>query len=460
MGPMRVLLISTYELGRQPFGLASPAAFLEGAGAAVRCLDLSVQRLDEEAVRDAAVIAFYLPMHTATRIALAALDKVRAWNPDAHLCAYGLYAPVNTELLRRQGVETILGGEFEDGLVKLVERLGEDGEDAATGAAATEPDISLARQDFLRPSRGGLPPLSEYAHLIAGGDERRTVGYTEASRGCKHLCRHCPVVPVYGGQFRVVQPEVVLADIRQQVAMGAEHITFGDPDFLNGPTHALAIVRELHREHPGLSYDVTIKVEHLLRHADALPVLRETGCAFVTSAVEALDDEVLALLDKGHTRAEFIEAVELCAEAGVAIQPTFVTFTPWITLAGYEDLLATLAKLELIDNVPSIQLAIRLLIPEGSRLLELAEVRDLVDGFDETTLGYRWAHPDPRVDALQRGIEELVAAAPEGASRQDLFFAAWRQARVALGADPEALPAVAPGRPRVTIPYLSEPWYC
>lgn len=457
---MRVLLISTYELGRQPFGLASPAAFLKRAGAAVDCLDLSVQRLHAEVVRAAGMIGLYLPMHTATRIALAALDKILEWNPEAHVCAYGLYAPVNADLLRRRGVATILGGEFETGLVDVYEHLVGQPTKAGPAPGDAAPEISLARQQFVLPWRGGLPDLSKYAHLITGDGERRTVGYTEASRGCKHLCRHCPVVPVYEGQFRIVQPEVVLDDIRQQVEKGAEHITFGDPDFLNGPAHALGIVRELHRDHPELTYDVTIKVEHLLKHADALPVLRDTGCAFVTSAVESIDDEVLALLDKGHTRADFIEVVRRCSQIGLALQPTFVAFTPWISASGYEDLLATLAELDLIDNVPSIQLAIRLLIPAGSRLLELGEVRDLVGEFDASTLGYRWAHPDPRVDELQREIESLVEQAPEEASREEIFFAAWRLARSALGAGPNELPTVPPGRPRALIPYLSEPWYC
>src|SRR5688572_33277631 len=94
--------------------------------------------------------------------------------------------------------------------------------------------------------------------------------------------------------FRSVVPvEVVLEDIDQQVAAGAAHITFGDPDFFNGPTHARKIVEALHREHPSLTYDAIIKVEHLLAHRELLPVLAKTGCLFVTSAVESVDDLVL-----------------------------------------------------------------------------------------------------------------------------------------------------------------------
>src|SRR6266404_7411459 len=120
---MNVLLISTYELGRQPFGLASPAAWLRAAGFTVRALDLAQQPLDEASVVAADFIAFYLPMHTATRIALRVAAKVRQLNPRAHLAAYGLYAPMNAEALRAAGFETLIGGEFEAALVEAVKRV-------------------------------------------------------------------------------------------------------------------------------------------------------------------------------------------------------------------------------------------------------------------------------------------------------------------------------------------------
>ncbi len=168
---------------------------------------------------------------------------------------------------------------------------------------------------------------------------RRVVGSTDATRGCKHLCRHCPIVPVYQGRFKAVPIDVVMQDIRAHVAARAEHITFGDPDFFNGPTHARRLVERLSAEFPQLTYDVTIKIEHLLTHADLLPLLKSTGCLFITSAVESIDDDVLAKLQKGHTRADFERAVELCREAGVALTPTFVPFTPWTTVDGYVDLI-------------------------------------------------------------------------------------------------------------------------
>src|SRR5919198_116703 len=442
MRDLNVLLISTYELGRQPFGLASPAAWLRADGHFVHLLDLSRQSLDEELVRAAHLIAFFLPMHTATRLALRALVKVRDLNPRAHLCAYGLYAPVNAELLRRLGVATILGGEFEAGLRSLARRLCE-----------TEGEIART------------PPVDKYARLTLPDGSTRVVGYTEASRGCKHRCRHCPIVPIYNGKFRIVSRDVVLEDIRRQVAAGAQHITFGDPDFFNGPTHAVDIVRALHREFPDLSYDVTIKVEHLLEHRELLPVLRDTGCAFVTTAVESVDDRVLRMLDKGHSRADFIHLAKLMRAIGLFLVPTFVPFTPWTTLEGYEELLHTIAKLQLVENVPPVQLTIRLLIPAGSRLLEVTELYAVeVEAFEPELLVYPWRNPDPRVAELQRELELLVQREnKKGAGRTEIFSKIWEQTQCGRGASPETadmLPPLAPMPARAAIPYLTEPWYC
>lgn len=456
---MRALLVSTYELGRQPFGLASPAAWLRNAGVEVSCLDLSQVKLEEKVIREADLVAVYLPMHTATRIALNLFQKVKSLNPKTHLCAYGLYAPLNEELLRKIGVKTILGGEFEEGLLSLVHDLNK--EEKTHSFVQSQPLISLTRQKFLVPDRTGLPPLDRYAGLIMPDGTRRTVGYTEASRGCKHLCRHCPIVPVYKGQFRVVQRDIVLEDIRHQVSQGAKHITFGDPDFFNGIRHAVELVRALHQEFPRLTYDVTIKVEHLLKHAEHLQTLKETGCAFVVSAVEAVDDEILAIFDKGHTRADFIKVVGLCREVDLVLVPTFVAFTPWITLEGYEDLLQTLADLHLIEHVSPIQLAIRLLIPAGSRLLELPGVQAIIGPFSETALSYSWTHPDPRVDILQRNIEQMVQkASASGIGRRQIFHHAWDLLQQAMNHEYKLLSDMPPCPPRASVPYLNEPWYC
>jgi hypothetical protein len=458
---MKVVLISTYELGHQPFGLASPAAWLREHGVPVAQVDLAVQPLPRDSIATADLVAFYVPMHTATRIAVKALERVKEINPGAHLCFYGLYAPVNEGYLRKLGVKTILGGEFEEGLVALVNRLCANGASSEEGAQP-EPAISTARLSFRVPDRSGLPALSNYAYLNLQPGQRHTAGYTEASRGCKHWCRHCPIVPVYQGRFRIVQKEVVLGDVRRQVEAGARHITFGDPDFFNGPAHAVAIVRDLHCEFPDLTYDVTIKIEHLLKQAHLLTILRATGCLFVTSAVESFDNRVLEVLGKRHTREDFEQVLTLFRETGLALNPTFVAFNTWSSLEGYQGFLGAILSLDLIENVSPIQYAVRLLIPAGSKLLELAEVRQLVESFDEAALCYPWSHPDPRMDRLYEDVLAVVKRAKKKA-RSEIFGEVWRVAHDGCenGARERFKALRSSDVPaRATIPYLSEPWFC
>jgi radical SAM superfamily enzyme YgiQ (UPF0313 family) len=407
-------------------------------------MDTSRGPLGEAQVAAATLVGFYLPMHTATRLAAPLIDQVRRINPAARLCAYGLYAPLNADWLRQRGVDAVFGPEAEEELVRF-----------ANSQPPTSNAHGVARLQFIQPDRSTLPSLEQYASLRLPDGSRRLVGSTDATRGCKHLCRHCPIVPVYQGHFRVVAAAVVLADIGAQVARGAQHITFGDPDFFNGPTHARRIVSALAAQWPGLTYDVTIKIEHLLAHADLLPLLKTTGCLFVTSAVESIDDAVLAHLRKGHTRADFVTAAALCREAGLTLMPTFVPFHPWTTPTHYVELLDLIEDLGLIEHVAPIQLAIRLLITAQSPLLELDDVRAAVTEYDAQSLTWPWRHRDPVVDRLQQEVMRVVGEMTE-APRTQAFRALVRVARAAAGMPPRATPF----QPPVAVPAISEPWYC
>ncbi len=449
-----LVLINPYELGRQPFALAEASAWLKRAGCEVRCLDLALQKLEPEVLAEADAIAIYLGMHTATRIALEALPRLRQLAPKAALAAFGLYAPMNETLLRGLGVTAIFGGESEPDLVSWANALRE-------GNGSTLEQATIVRHDkieFLTPDRTDLPPLVRYAHLVLPDGATRVSGFVDSTRGCKHLCRHCPVVPVYEGKFRVVPVEVVLADIAQQIESGAQHISFGDHDFLNGPTHALNVVRALHERYPQLTYDATIKIQHLIDHAELLPELKRTGCLFIIAAVESVDDRVLDYLAKHHTRADFYRAVGLVREAGIALAPTWVAFHPWSTLESYLALLKSLVELRLVEAVPPVQLMIRLLIPSGSKLLELPGFHDLIGEFHQKLLGYPWRNPDPRVDALQREIQAYVAEAEKAnIPRRTIFEHIWGMAHDASG---KAVPSLANADLGQSIPHMSEPWYC
>ncbi|MGD9903206.1 MAG: CUAEP/CCAEP-tail radical SAM (seleno)protein [Vicinamibacterales bacterium] len=446
-----VLLLSAYDLGRQPFGLASPAAWLRRAGFAVRAHDLSLARLPSSALDGVTLVAVHLPMHTATRLALPVVAAIRQRLPSLPMCAYGLYAPLNRVELEAAGITAVVGPEAEATLVDLAAAA------AAGSALGTPPPAPLPRLAFIPPDRRDLPPLTAYARLRRTDGTLVTAGATEASRGCKHRCRHCPIVPVYDGRFRVVPVEVVMADVATQVAAGAAHISFGDPDFLNAPTHARRVVEALHAAWPALTYDVTIKVEHLRAHDAALPVLRDTGCQFVTTAVESFDDAVLARLAKGHTAADVAAVVARCRDVGLALSPTFIAFTPWTTRDGYAAFLDEVERLDLVGHVAPVQLTLRLLVTARSRLLELDDVRRRVGAFDARSLTHPWRHDDPAMDDLQREAMRLVAAAPAGGDRGAIFAAVRQLADRARGMPARTEP---PRRSRATIPYLTEPWYC
>jgi radical SAM superfamily enzyme YgiQ (UPF0313 family) len=466
-GPGEILLVACYELGHQPLAVAWPAAFLERAGYRPAVMDLAVEPLDRDRVRRARLVAISVPMHTALRIGTRVAERVRALNPAAHVCFFGLYAALNAAYLRAHGADSVLGGEVEAALVDLARRLaaapdaaGADAAGADAAGAAGDGRV-LARLDFPAPSRRALPPLRKYAHVDRGDGRREPAGYVAASRGCKHWCAHCPIPPVYGGRFFVVPVDVVLADVRQLVAAGARHVTFGDPDFLNGPRHALAVARAVHAAFPDLTFDFTAKVEHLLRRRDDLAELRALGCAFVVSAVESLSDTVLRHLEKGHTAADVAAALHAVRAAGLALRPTWVPFTPWTTLDDYRAMLAFVAAEDLVDSVDPVQYGIRLLVPPGSRLLTSPALRPHLRGLVAEAFHHEWRHPDPRMDALQAGVAALTArAAAAGEDAAVTFARVRRAADDAAGAAAAAPAAGAPAADRRRPPRLTEAWFC
>lgn len=407
--------------------------------------DLTLRSMPWETLAQFDLIGIALGMHTATRIAISLLPRMRTKAPAARLVCYGLYGPPNAETLKNYGVDEVLGPEFESELLGLL-------------AHPETPAGVSARVRFVVPDRAGLPALSGYAHLILPGGARKTVGFVEASRGCKYLCRHCPIVPVYEGRFRAVPPEVVIADAAQQIAQGATHLSFGDPDFLNGPTHALRILKAVHENWPTVTFDATVKISHILAYEDLMPRLSKYGCLFLTSAAESFDDRVLGLLDKGHTAQDIARAVHITRASGIALTPTFVPFTPWTTLETYLELLIRVRDLALISSITPIQLVIRLLVPEGSYLFRIPGFRERVGGFSGEMLGYPWTHTDPRVDALQNQAQRWVEKSEaEGRGRFETFSGLWSLAHESLGREAPALTGEQAGP---TSPHLSEPWYC
>ena len=458
--PGAILLISCYELGHQPLGLALPLAFLEEAGYRPEALDIAVETFDPEQAGRARFVGISVPMHTALRLGVRVAERIRQLNPACHICLYGLYAVLNAEYLLDHVADSVIGGELEMPLVRLVEALeeGRPGPVEGVHRRGQPAGAFLKRLPFPAPSRRRLPTLDKYARLEKNGGQG-LVGYVEASRGCLHMCLHCPIPPVYGGRFFVVPQEIVLEDIRRLVRAGATHITFGDPDFLNGPGHSLGIVRQMHREFHDVTFDFTAKVEHILERREIFPELGALGCAFMVSAVESLSDTVLANLEKGHTRADVLEALRIVLVAGIAFRPTWVPFTPWTALEDYLEMLELVEAEGLIDNVDPVQLAIRLLVPPGSALLDRPEIRPFLSPLDQASFMYPWTHPDPRMADLHKAVGAAVEQAVAcGEDPRLTFYRLLELAYSAVGKRAPDVPlSLSPGS---RAPRLTEPWFC
>ena len=427
---MRILLISTYELGRQPVHVASPAASLRAAGHEVRTADLAVEDLREEDVRWAQRIAISVPMHTATRLAdevVGALSRLHAVPPIA---LYGLYADVGGA-----GVDARFVGEYEPGLL-----------DWASGGKSRISHY-LGRSELVVPDRTGMPALDRYARLEHAATTV-LAGAVEASHGCRHRCRHCPIPAVYDGRIRIVPREDVLTDIANLVAAGAGHITFGDADFLNAPAHSLDILGRAHAAHPEVTFDATIKVEHIVDLADL-------NLLFVVSAFESVDDGTLEVLDKGHTVADMRRAVDLVRGAGIHIRPTWLPFLPWTTPGDIADTFRFIVANDLTGATDPVQMSIKLLVPRGSLLESHPSMAPHLTRYDQSALTWIWEFVDPETELLHKELGSIAANASD--CGQETATTLEEMRRVVMRASGRDIPPFVAVTPA---PRLTESWFC
>jgi radical SAM superfamily enzyme YgiQ (UPF0313 family) len=460
--PGDILLVSCYELGHQPFHLATLLALFQQAGYSPTPIDTAVERLTDEAIAKARIVAISVPMHTALRLGQQVAQRVRSLNPRAHICFYGYYAWLNATYLLQSSADSIIGGEHEIPLLKLVVALEQDDMTPVVGVSTRQSSSRpwVQRMTFPVPQRRLLPPLHRYARLEVGG-KAVLAGYTETSRGCKHRCLHCPITPVYNGHFFAIPAETVLADIRWQVEQGAHHITFGDPDFFNGPTHAMRVTRAMQQEFPEITFDATIKIEHVLKQRHLLPELKDLGCAFIVSAVESINDNVLRHFDKGHTGADVAEAFDLLERMGIPLRPSLLPFSPWETLESYIALLTFLEERNLVEHIDPVHFSIRLLVPPGSALLDAPGSQEWLDELDTVSYTYRWRHSDPRMDQLQHDVASLVEQAEQAhAGTIETFFHIKELAFAAAGQRLDISRAVEDYGTTKVVPHLTEAWFC
>ena len=444
---MRVLLVSTYELGRQPVHIASPAAALAEAGVAVGVIDLAVEDWDWSLLDEVDAVAFSVPMHTAMRLAVPMARELRRQRPGIPIAFYGLYAGVGKDQVLGDVADSVFVGEYEPDLVEWALGVG-------SGSQRAGMRRSTGSSGFHMPARSDLPGHDRYARLEWMG-ETRLAAAVEASHGCRHRCRHCPIPVVYDGRMRVVGADSVLADLGQLASDGIQHVTFGDPDFLNAPRYSMDLLRKAHDAHPALTFDLTVKVEHVLAHRSLWPDMADLGVLFVVSAFESTDDRTLSILDKNHTAAEMSEAVDLLRSSGIYVRPTWLPFFPWTSPRHVAGIVEFIDEHRLWAATDPVQLAIRLLIPEGSLLESHPAVVPHLTGYRPEALTWSWEFEDPTTGQLYDELDSIAAAASDcGAEAGETLHRMRGTIADIAQVDLAPMPASPPA------PRLTESWFC
>ncbi len=448
-GKIRVLAVTTYELGHQPLVLARLASTLGSAGIQFAFCDNSVERRSFSRREDFLLqdgepptdLIISVPMHTATKLGREIAVRARGIFGDSiRIIAVGLYSKVALASSRSFDAAVFL-----DDPKSIIESLGATWhQDSHLSSSSSAPDRSM------------LPGLGNYAYLIADGG-KKLVGYVETTIGCAHMCKHCPVPVVFKGRFRAVSASEVLTQIDQLHSAGARHITFGDPDFLNGPAHALRIVRSMHAAHPELTFDATVKVEHILEYRGIWHELRALGLSFVVSAFEHTSDDVLHHLAKGHTRADIVEALSILREQDIDVRPSLIPFTPWTSKSDLLDLFEFIYDHDLVGSIDPVQLSIRLLVPLESLLLD--DISTEFGQWNPELLSYQWTSSDPGLDDLHEALTSIAEDAAAGIVNNINAISLMREAAYrSFNLSPPLRPE--PSKSCECRPKLSESWFC
>jgi len=425
-----VLLLSTYDLGhRSQLGALLRGAL--GAALSVRACDSEGDEL-QRAIEDAAAVIVHAPMLTGALLARDVLEEHRRSLAARRVILVGSYASTLALSLGTQAPPNLAVIDRED---PVLVRAAIDG---------TPPPPRGGRRLY-DGRRATARPITNDRHLEHAGTIA-TTGYVETTIGCRHRCRHCPIAGAWNGRLVTLDVASILEDINEQVAKGAAHISFGDADFLSAPRHALGVLEEAHARHPGVSFDVTIKISELAAEPKLALRLQELGVLFVISAVETLRDDILERLGKGHCRSDVYAVRDALFEAGVGMHPTFIPFTPWSRLEDVVDILAFVWSSHLEDVVEPVQYGIELLVPATS----LLQPDPAFGGFDPRALGHTWDYEDSRLKGLARQIR---AAAARACSYAVGFQAVWEL--LGGGSLPDRGPRRAPEAAR-----MSEAWFC
>jgi len=381
---LKILLLSFYDLGKQPKIISELYKKLDNGSNQIDVVDYSIEEKNLT-LDNYDVLGIYASMHTASVLAEQYLRDRKLPNK---LFVFGLYAKVFSEMFSNfQSIHSFDSDELES----LLE-------------VQLNPNYSFKHSV---PDRTILPSITDYSHIVDGSNNL-IAGSVETTYGCKHECTHCPVPIEFKGMFKTFGTEKIITDVTNQVEEGAKHISFNDPDFFNGPKHALKILQLLNEKHPSITYDSTIKVEHILKYPDYFQELKNLNMLFVISAFETTNDHVLNILQKNHSFNDLNKAVELSLENKIDIRPTWMPFSPWTEQNDLISIIKLIENYKLRETVDPIQLTIKLLVPKNSLILKRPEMKEYLLDYDPSSFSYAWKYKFPNIDNIQNELFTYV----------------------------------------------------
>ncbi len=381
---MKILLTSFYDLGKQPKIIAEIADRYNTPEVNFEFVDFSIDKQNIDlATYD--VLGIYAPMHTATILSIEYIKDKKLPNK---VFTFGLYGSVledfNSSIIHIKDIES----------------------DELTSFLGLYENQKFSLKNNI-PNREIFPDISNYAHLVDGSNNL-IAGSVETTYGCKHSCTHCPIPISFNGSFKTYSFEKIVNDVQNQVNQGAKHISFNDPDFFNGPMHALKILEALNKKFPGITYDSTIKVEHIIKYKKYFKELASLNMVFVISAFETTNDKVLSILEKNHTRSDLNNSIEISQEFSIDIRPTWMPFSPWTELKDLSNIVELIEGYQLRETVDPIQLTIKLLIPKHSLIIQRPEIKKYLGNYEKESLSYQWKYENIDAEKLQFRLFDFI----------------------------------------------------
>lgn len=391
---MKIILISTDEVGYQPLGLATVIPFLTD-WAEVSVSDRSISLNPISLHYD--LIAFSVATFGAISSTVELAKTLRKEGYSNPFIFYNQYAIVQPDTFLLDDACFVINGVYEPVLLNIVKALQEhksvQSVDFVLSKTNSEAKKLLKLNTFFVPDRSVLPPLSQYVKRKGS-----IVGNVETMRGCAHGCTYCSVFAAYQKRVIKIPIEIVLADIAQVVKMGAKHITFIDADFFSTGKRGITIIERMHMLFPDLTFDLTMRLDDAIRYREYFPDLKQWGCVEVTTAIEFPVETVLNEIEKKISLADIEEGIQILQKANIEINPTFITFNPWVTMAQIEGLDEFLKDLKLGSTLKLEQAITRLLLFKGSPLLEHEKIKTLC--LTDRGTFFDWNHPDQEVDEM------------------------------------------------------------